>query len=443
MRKSTLALVVVALIFVGFVYWFEFKRTPTEKTQTNPAVFHFQPEQVDAITITRPGQTIVIDRQGSGWQIVQPVQTRADSSTVSALLNDVTLSHSSRTLKTTAGQLKTYGLASPPLTLAFKLKNGQSHELKIGSADFTGASVYAQAGRPNQVLLVPNSVYSDGNKTVAQLRDNSVLGITDDDVKSFDLKTPEGNIQAARSGTGSSSWSIEKPRKLPGDRTAIRALVNHVSSAKLTKVVSNNADQLSRYGLAHPAISFEVHLKSGANRTLELGREQGDQFYARDTSRNMVFLVPASLRKQLNLNLFDLRDKQLLHSLPGNFTRIDYRAGSVHFSCGVNKAGQWVMFQPAADKGKEVANWKIFNPLSSVNAKKIIDSPSAAQQAAMKHPAIVIDLTRTDGGKETFRISRPVGGNVYVSVSGKTGLFEVAQSGLDSLVFKDASDILQ
>jgi Domain of unknown function (DUF4340) len=443
MKKSTLALLVIAVVVVGLVYWFEFKKPPTQKTATNPVVFHFRPEEVESVTLSHAGQTIVINRQGNGWQIAQPVDTRADSTQIGSLLNDVSLSHSSRSLTATAAQLKSFGLAPPALTLRFKLKNGQQHQLKVGDTDFTGASAYAQADQADQVLLVPASVLTDGDKPLAQLRDNSVLGISEDDVESFQLKTPVADISVARTGSGQSNWTIEKPSKARGDSTAIQQLIGDVSGAKLTKVVSETADQLGRYGLAQPALSFVVRLKSGADRTLELGRKQGDQIYARDTSRNMIFLAPANLDQQLNQNLFTLRNKKVLNSLPEDFTRIDYRSASLSFSCGVNNTGNWVMFQPASDKNKEVANWKVFNPLSSAVAKIIIDSPPASLEALMKNPAITIDLTRTDGAKKTIRISRPVGNDVYVSASDQPGLFQMAKSSLDSLSFKSASDILQ
>jgi Domain of unknown function (DUF4340) len=141
-------------------------------------------------------------------------------------------------------------------------------------------------------------------------------------------------------------------------------------------------------------VSLEVNLGPGGQRSLDLGSKTGDQYYARDTSRNMVFLVPASLEKQLDQTLFALRDKRLLRELPDSFTRIDYHAGTFQFSCGVDKSGKWTMFAPAADKGKAVENWKVFDPLSSANALAILDSPSPALMAEVAHPVIEIDLTR-------------------------------------------------
>lgn len=443
MKKSTLILVGIAAIVVGFVYWYEFKRTPAQKTSSNPIVFHFKPKNVEAVTFSLPHQTIVVSRKGKGWQISQPVDTRADASVIADLLNDVTLSRSSRSLTATPAQLKAFGLKPPALTLGFKLKNGQQRQLRVGGKDFTGDSVYAQTGSAGKVLLVPSSVFTDGNKTVAQLRDNSVLGISFSDVQSFDLKSASGMIEADRTTGNGSNWMIQKPVKALGDGSAIEKLIDAVANAKLTKVVSENDDHLATYGLEHPAVSFQVHLRSGSQRTLELGRESGGQIFAHDTSRSMVFLAPASLRKQIDQSLFDLRNKKLLNSLPDAFSRIGYRSATLQFSCGVNNTGNWVMFQPAKDKGKQVANWKVFNPLSSSSAQSIIDSPPAALQALMKKPAIVIDLTRTDGSKKTIRISHPVGNRIYASASDMSGLFQMSKSDLDSLFFKNASDILQ
>jgi hypothetical protein len=443
MKKSTLILVVIAAAVVGFVYWHEFKRAPSEKTKTNPALVHFKSADVASISLTHAGKTIVVERHGDGWQIVKPVDTRANKSAIGSLLSTVTLARASHTLTPAPDRLKDFGLAPPAVTLDFTLKNGQRHQIRLGSTDFSGNSIYAQADNSKNVVLVPQAMLADGSETVAKLRDNSVLDISSHEVDSFDLKTPSGEVVAQRTGNGvSAGWSIEKPQKAAGDTSAISNLLSNVSSARLTKVVSENSSDLGRYGLLRPAISFEVHLKSGAQRSLELGRKLGDQFYARDTSRNMVFLVPDSLEKHLDKNLFDLRDKHILHGLPGDFTEIDYSAGKVHFSCGVNKKGDWVVFTPASGKGKEVANWKVFSPLSSASAEQIIDSPPASLMAEVAHPAIQIVLTRKKGGNETFRISKPFGKSVYIWVSDGSGLYRIAKSTYDSLLFKSVKDIL-
>ena len=445
MKKSTLVVVLIALALGGYVYWHEFKRTPAPVANaTNPAVFHFQSDDVSSITLSRPGTPPVeVERQGTGWQIAQPVQTRADKNAITSLLNDITLAHASRTLTPTGNDLADYGLATPVATLNFKLKDGKTHTLKIGSLDFSGNSAYAQTDGAKDVILVPQSVSVDGSKTLADLRDNSVLGISSDNVQSFQLKTPSLDFEARRSAKNPEAWSIEKPRPMIGDSTNISQLLDGVSSAKLAKVVSETAGDLARYGLARPAYSLQVDLDSGGSRSLELGSKEGDRYYARDTSRNMVFLVPDDLAKQLDVSLFKLRDKRLLREMPGSFTSMDYHAGSFQFSCGVDKNGKWTMTEPAADKGKAVENWKVFDPLSSASALAIIDSPPADLMAEVAHPAIEIDLTRKDGSKKIFRITKPSGSNVYVWVNDESGLYRIDKQTYDSLLFKTPGDVLQ
>ncbi len=445
MKKSTLVVVLIALTLGGYVYWHEFKRTPAaESKATNPAVFHFQPEDVASVTFSRPGvPPVVVDRDGEAWQISQPVQTRADKNAITSLLNDITLTHASRTLTPAANELADYGLATPVATLDFKLKDGKTHTLKIGSLDFSGNSAYAQTDGSKDVILVPQSVSKDGSKTLADLRDNSVLGISSDNVQSFHLKTPSLDFEARRSVKNPEAWSIKKPRPMIGDSTAISQLLDSVSNAKLAKVVNETGDDLAGYGLTRPAISLEVDLASGGQRSLELGGKLADRYYARDTSRKMVFLVSDSLEEQLDQSLFALRDKRLLRELPGSFTRIDYHAGSFQFSCGVDKNGKWTMIAPAADQGKAVENWKVFDPLSGSSALAILDSPPPALMAEIAHPAIKIDLTRKDGSKKIFRVSKPVGGDVYVWVNDESGLYRINKQTYDSLLFTTPGDVLQ
>ena len=443
MKKSTLILVLIAAALGGYVYWHEFKHPAKKSAKASPPIFHFQPSEVASIGLAGSGGTIVVERQGSGWQITQPVSTRANKNAIESLLNSVTLAHASRTLTATGDELSEFGLKSPAVTLSFHLNSGETRQLEIGSPDFSGASAYARVDGSKQVILVPNSLLQDGTKTVAQLRDNSVLGITDLDVQSFALDTPSTNVEAVRSAKNDSVWRIQKPSPMLGDSSAISQLLDNVSGARLSKVVSESAGDLSRYGLVHPAISFRVHLDSGSDRTLEIGRKQGSDFFARDTSRNMIFLVPASLEKQLDVTLFSLRDKSLLHGLPSAYTRVDYTGPSFHCVFGVNGKGDWVMFQPAKDKGKTVANWKVFDPLTSASANQILDRAPASLMAQVAHPSIEITLTRKDGAKKIYRFSRPVGDQVYVWVSNGSGLYRVSKSTYDSLLFQSSGDILR
>ncbi len=443
MKKSTLILVLIAAALGGFVYWREFKRAPKKSAKASPPIFHFQPSDVASIRFVQPGGTIVVERHGSGWQIAQPVETRANKNVIQSLLDDATLAHASRTLTPTGDQLSQFGLASPAVTLSFHLNNGQTHQIELGSADYSGTSAYARVDGSKQVILAPDSLLQDGTKTIAQLRDNSVLGITDLDVQSFALDTPSTRVEAVRSAKNDSVWRIQKPTPMLGDSTSISQLLDNVSGARLTKVVSESASDLARYGLVHPPIAFRVHLASGSDRTLEIGGKQGPDYFARDTSRNMIFLVPASLEKQLDLSLFSLRDKRLLHGLPDAFTRVDYTGPSFHFVCGVNGKGDWVMFQPAADKGKTVANWKVFDPLTSASANQILDHAPVSLMAQVAHPAIEITLTRKDGAKKIYRFSKPVGDQVYVWVSNGSGLYRVSKDTYDSLIFKTPGDIVR
>lgn len=440
MRKSTWVVVALAAAVVGLVYWHEFRRTPPPPAETHPLIFSFQPEDVASVVVARGGQTVTLERQGALWQMTSPTRTRADQNAVNALLDGVTLARASRTLETSSTGLANFGLQTPAVVLTFRLKKGEQHTLRLGTTDFSGTSVYAQVDGSAQVMLIPQSVLQQADRPPDQWRDNSVLGISEWDVKSFVLKTPAGRWQLRRTD---GDWAIEQPEHLRADTAAVNQLLSQVAQAKLAKVVQESDARRERFGLASPRLQLEVTLNSGEQRSLSLGNKVGDQYYAEDSSRPMVFLVPASLYDQLNRRLFDLRDKKLLHALPEDFSRLEYRAGNLHFVWTVDREGKWVVAEPASDRNKEVANWKVFDPLSSATANEIFDHPPPAVAALLARPAVTIELTRKDGTRKTIRLTRAEGDHIYASVSDSPGIYRLPKQTLEDLTFHAVADLLR
>lgn len=80
MRKSTLLVVLLAAALGGAVWYFEFKRTkPAEDGATaSKPLFSFKQEDVSALTLTRGGETLTLEKRGEAWRLTQPVDASAD-----------------------------------------------------------------------------------------------------------------------------------------------------------------------------------------------------------------------------------------------------------------------------------------------------------------------------------------------------------------------------
>src|ERR1700733_6842447 len=189
MNKTTGILFLVALVLGAGVYFYEWKRLPpkdaTQDEGIKPA-FMIKQEDINEITITRASGTIVFDLKGDSWYISKPITARADQTVMGDLTNTLTILPQDRTLKATPNDLVTYGLTKPAMTVDFKLQNGTTHKVLVGTKDFSGTEVYAQMDGSSDVVLLSNIILGSSDKPLQEFIDHMALAFDPLTITSFD-----------------------------------------------------------------------------------------------------------------------------------------------------------------------------------------------------------------------------------------------------------------
>jgi hypothetical protein len=435
MKKSTLIVLLVAVALGAAVYYYDWTRTPKEdKAEESKPAFHFTVPNVTGLDITRAGQKFVFEKQSDAWQVVQPIVTAADGPTVEGIVTEIAGANVSRTL-TPSGDLSAYGLKQPAVIASVRLKDGTHHSLQFGDKDFSGSAVYAIVDDAKQVSLIPAGVMETANKPIDDLRDRAVLHFNADDVQAVDVKKSSGEVALARQG---SNWVLHKPRETPASLNAVNAMLEAISLGKFTTVASETPQDLGRYGLANPAMTLTLTLKSGKQATLQLGKKEGQEYDARDPSRPMVFHVGEPIYKKVDEGLADLRDKKVYAFDANALSNIEIhnRTTNETIVCNQAKDKTWQIEQPANVKGKTADIYKVSGPLDSADASEVIDSPSADIRARLAKPALEITFTETSGKKTTLRFSEETEGYVYVQSSAAAAVYKITKQTLDDLSFK-------
>ncbi|HTW31892.1 MAG TPA: DUF4340 domain-containing protein [Candidatus Sulfotelmatobacter sp.] len=442
-KKSTMIVVLCALIGASGAYYWQYhhsKQPATPKDTSKPA-FSVTPSSIVSFTISHPADPnqppIVFDKQKGAWHIVQPVDTLADQPTAEGFVDQLAESRATGTEPLTADNRKDYGLNPPHASVEFQLRDGQKHTLLLGNKDFSGTDVYAIADDQPNISLLPLLLLTSADKPLNQFRDMNVLSIESENVNSFTLKNPSGDLALNRDSKDSNEWDFTKPEKVSADPDVVDSLLNAVSDARISNIVSEKSDDLARYGLAHPAIAFTATKSDGDKDTLVLGKKNGDEYYARDLSRPIVFTVRPDLYSKLADSFTQMRDKSVVHVDESSLDRIQLQNanGTIEISRqGTN--GTWKIDAPAAEKGKSASSWKILDPFTSLHADEVIDHPSAALLARMKNPAVTAILTKNDGKQITVRLSKPVGDVAYAQSSDSPELFKIKKETVNDLNLK-------
>jgi Domain of unknown function (DUF4340) len=444
-KKSTLIVLLCAILLGGAVYYFQWRSTKTEKPpeDTSKLAFSLQADDITSLTIAHPGKAdqpaIELRNQNGHWNITQPLETEADTSAVRGIVDGLASARISQTEPGAPDRLKAYGLDSPHVQLQFQLKSGAKHKILMGDKDFTDISVYSVIDDSKTVSLLPVSLYTSSDKGVDDLRDRSVLHVETGKVASFELKNAAGDLAASKQTVkDQTQWSFTKPAGMRADADNVSSLLSAVANGKYTKVERESDESLAKYGLASPAITFSAVDDAGHKQTLSVGKKEGDGYLARDASRPTIFLINGDLYKKLTQTFSDLRDKNLVHITEDDVNRIELRNATATMVMARKQGSDfdWTVESPAEVKGKSAATWKVFSPLTSARAEEVIDHPSSDIAAKLSKPAVQVDFTEKNGTRLTIKISSAAGDFVYGRTSAGTSVYKLKKSILDDLNFK-------
>lgn len=432
MKRSTLILLLLAVVGGALVYYFEIKpgKPRDEAADASKPAFDFKREDLTGITITRAGQTVNLENQNGKWMITQPLNALADESLINSLVGELVTARVEREIDLEGDRLKNFGLTEPAVKLDFKLKDGKQHHVELGAKDFSGSFAYAKVDGASKAVLLPAALLTNTDKPVNELRDRSIFGATQYEIDALKVSNEQGGFELAKQ---ENDWMLKSPVAEPADESAVSTLLGDVTGAKSEEIVSETADDLAKYGLDKPTVTLTTQLNTGGERVISAAK-QGDNYYAKTSDRPQIFKIDAALYDKLNAKPATLRSKEIVKLDRDNLARVQIKNPNTTV-VAENKDGKWVVIEPVAQKDKEALTAKLLDPLET-SATEIIDKPSSAVAAKLAKPAVEVRLTGKDGKTTVIRISAADGEDAYVRVEGRAGIYKVSKSMLDSLSFK-------
>src|SRR4051812_23000583 len=170
--RSFLVLVIVAAALGGYLYY-DSKREPGDQKKQEKVFADVQPDQIDQVTVkSAAGDRATAQKQGSAWQLTQPVPAPADETELSGIASSLASLEVQRVVDEQASDFKQYGLEPPRIEVAFK-GGGKEHALQLGQKTPTGADMYARLPGKPRVFLVSSYLESTFNKSPFDLRDKT------------------------------------------------------------------------------------------------------------------------------------------------------------------------------------------------------------------------------------------------------------------------------
>jgi len=167
LQKTTLVLMIAALILAIGVYFLELQQTNQQNdNQVNQQkLFDFTTADIVGLTITREinnqPQVITLVRgneKTSLWQMQQPDNSPANDAVVDFLVGLLVETKTKAPILVNDNQFIEFGLNLPLATIEIKLRNQQIFKLILGKQTFDKGSLYAykdEGNKNKKVFIVP------------------------------------------------------------------------------------------------------------------------------------------------------------------------------------------------------------------------------------------------------------------------------------------------
>ncbi len=455
----------LAIAFYGVERPLEREKTAKEAEEKVLAVGR---GEVKVLRLAGKGPEVRLERTGDGWRVTAPVEAPADRVAADALLDAALgLRRRQRVAEPDAG-LATFGLSPPRMRLTLELAGGGTRELEVGDENPFDGSLFVRAGGGPAVSVGPGAKYSL-EKELLDLREKDVFPVQEKDLTRLELKGPKLEAALVREG---GAWRLAAPIAEQADDAAVGRLVSALRALRATRFDDAPGPE-ARYGLDHPRWTVTARGPGETVRTLELGEAPGAgpagakaaarpaagkppaamvaakpseeppaELWARVSGSRSLALLPASAAKDLDLDLWALRDKSLLRFEMDKVAAVRVERGGqaleVRRGAPAPDGGPSRDWALAAPQAEPVAGWKVSGLLYALEGLKAARFADERGMRLAEHglapPAAVVTLLGA-GGETLARleVGKASGQETFVRGSASPRIAAVPTSSLSQI----------
>ena len=398
-------LVVLALLVAGLggffyydTYWLEPARE--KKDSVKGRLWEVEPKDVESLTVKRKGETVRIRRTDTGWELLEPVKTRADRGAVDGIVTTLVTARVDREVAATPGKLDEFGLAPPEIEVTLEVKGRAPLALLVGAKSPTGAWLFAKESGKPAVVALSEVVARDLAKPVTELRDRTVLAFDRKGVGQVDLQLPGEALTLESAEAG--KWRLTKPRVLPADPDVVADFLEKLDGAKAKEFVEDAPRSLAPYGLDHPTtVTLWIGKdKERASRSLLFGREDKGKkgVYVMRSGEPGVMLVGEELWAAVPKTMGVLRDKVVLAYQYDKVSRVELAGPRGPLTLERDGIG-WKITAPEALKADTGAVNGVLWRIRDLRASGFLAEDAAAIPRLLPKPEVTVKLWE-EGTKE-------------------------------------------
>ena len=403
-------------------------------------VIAFDRKNVTGVDLDVGGDQMALAADEPGkWRIVKPRALRADTDLVSEFLDKLEGAKATEFVDDAPKSLAPYGLDKPARVTVWvgRDKDRAARTLLVGRPVPEKKGVYVKREGEPGVILTAEALWTAFPKTVAALRDKTVVSYAYDKLAKVEITHGRETIDLEKDGT---AWKLTAPEALRADGGAVTQLLWKIRDLRALGFLAEGAADVPRF-LSKPEVTVKLW-ESGAKepKTLLLQsspERRGGQpaALAAVQGEGPVVLVEGKALSELTPGVAELRDRTVFPAFDlGDVKRARVAGGDKPLV--VEKSGEtdWKQVEPTggATKDGRVAN--VLLALKALKWKEIASKGGDDAKFGLDKPELEVTVFKADGSElGTLLVGRSDGAVTYVKLKAEPGIFAVSSKDLEDL----------
>lgn len=334
----------------------------------------------------------------------------------------------------TSADLSEYGLDTPSYVVQYKMKDGTTHELKLGDLTFEDRYVYCMIDDDKAVYTTYKIVRDKCVLKPIDFLDTMVTTLNPDDVVSatFYRKSDKLNLSAEiREVTGMNStemepgWFFTSPFNITAS-PAFKTLIEPLFQLQVTSFVEQDVTDLTKYELTDPEYRFSFTLQNGQKKEILLSKDMGGLYYGLYSDTKDVFSLNSDAISGLQTPPLELIKAFTCYEFIFDVIKIEAKFPEGDFVMDIDVPRDYRMPDPESSLKLNGVDAKIADSTKRMYYANLYEAFSTIEISAIDLTAdptntkdISIQIDRRDGTSVTVDLAIKDENTYYAFIDGK------------------------
>lgn len=411
--KQTVVLVAIVAVMVAAYLLYIHPWSEEEAVASKRVFGGVRADAITRVKLSVEDRVLSLEKRGEEWFIIEPLQVKASSSAVQAILSELEMLEPDRRITPQEDpefSPAKYGLDRPTATVSFATKD-RAFELNIGGKSPTGLYYAAPADAEDLVMVLPSSFYDTIDREPNDLRDRRPFVFEDYAVRRIRLQSAkEAEPFVFERDAEGGTWRIRRPVDGRAEQRNVNNILRTLLQVAVLDFASDDPAQVAEFGLDKPALTVTLEDTRGEH-TLKIGThpQRPRQVYAQVADNPTIFRIDDRLLAEIDKPLMTYRDRRLFHFRAQDVDRVVVEYSGMPTTELVLRAGEWKMLKPREEPTRTVAVTALLGTLESAEIVGwASESAENLQRWGLDRPAMQITLHLTDGSTRTLQIGQRV-----------------------------------